>query len=435
MKRPEQTWLLRQLDGWEAEGLVTADSARVLRERFRAQDVSSTGSGSLMMGIVGALLVGAGLIVLISHNWDNFSRPQRLAFAFVPLLLSQLWTASLMRSGVVEMWKRESAGLLQTATTGACIALVSQIYHIGGHWSQFLLTWCLLTLPLVWALRGRFVAVGYVLGIGIWSMGQHHVDEAWYLTPWVYPFLLLGIWPYCPGFGLQHLPDRLLRVALTLSAAAGIVACSSQACMNSGLPWTQVEETTFWLTLLGASGLCLFPLSNTGLKEALSAKPQVLLSAIALLGYAFAATFVESGKTFTAAAVSGLATSWGRLLVVALAALGGVAVWQRRFALLSLAMIPLLPLAAAVLPVSLSILSSLHLTAVGLTLIVLDFYGRPAAPRSGGAILTALIFARMMDSKFSLVTKGLVFIGVGIAFLAFNQFMSRRKHSQAASVV
>jgi hypothetical protein len=41
----------------------------------------------------------------------------------------------------------------------------------------------------------------------------------------------------------------------------------------------------------------------------------------------------------------------------------------------------------------------------------------------------------MMDSKFSLVTKGLVFMGVGVAFLAFNQFMSRRKHSQPASVV
>ena len=435
MKAPEQSWLLKQLDGWEAEGLVTADSARVLRERFRAQGAVSMGAGSLMMGIVGALLVGAGLIVLISHNWDDFSRPQRLACAFVPLLLSQLWTASLMRRGGVEMWKRESAGLLQTATTGACIALVSQIYHIGGHWTQFLLSWCLLTLPLVWALRGRFVAVFYVLGIGIWSIGQNHVDEAWYLTPWVYPFLLLGIWPYCPGFGLQHFPDRLLRRALTLSAAAGIAACSSQACMNSALPSTQVEGTTFWLTLLGAAGLCLFPLSKTGLKEGLNAKPQVLLPAIALLGYAFAATFVESSEAFTAAATSGLSTSWGRLLAGALAVLGGVAVWQQRFGLLSLAMIPLLPLLESVLPVSLSILSSLHLTAVGLTLIVLDFYGKPSAPRCGAAILTALIFARMMDSKFSLVTKGLVFMGVGIAFLAFNQFMSRRKHSQPASVV
>ena len=435
MRSPEQTWLLRQLDGWEAEGLITADSASVLRERFRAQAAASTGAGSLMMGIVGALLVGAGLIVLISHNWDDFSRPQRLACAFVPLLLSQLWTASLMHRGAVELWKRESAGLLQTAATGASIALVSQIYHIGGEWTQFLLSWCLLALPLVWALHGRFVAVFYVLGIGIWTLGQSRVDEAWYLTPWVYPLLLLAIWPYCPGFRLQHLPDLLLRRALTLSAAAGIAACSWQACINSGLPLRQVEGAGFWLTLLGIAGLCLFPLSKTGLKEALNAKPQVLLPSVALLGYAFAATFVESGETFITAAVSGSATSWGRLLVVAFAVLGGVAVWQRRFALLSLAMIPLLPLAAAVLPVSLSILSSLHLTAVGLTLIVLDFYGKPSAPRCGGAILTALVFARMMDSKFSLVTKGLVFMGVGIAFLAFNQFMSRRKQSQAAPVV
>ena len=435
MKPPEHSWLLKQLDGWEAEGLVTADAARVLRERFRAQGAVSTGAGALMMGIVGALLVGAGLIVLISHNWDNFSRPKRLACAFVPLLLSQLWTASLLHRGAVEVWKRESASLFQTATTGASIALVSQIYHIGGEWTQFLLSWCLLTLPLVWALQVRFVAVFYVLGIGIWSLGQSRVDEAWYLTPWMYPLLLLAIWPYCPGFGLRHLPDIFLRRALTLSAAAGIAACSWQASIRGGLPSRQVEDASFWLTLLGIASVCLFPLSKTGLKEGLNAKPQVLLPSIALLAYAFAATFVESSEAFTAAAVSGLSTGWGRLLAGALVALGSVAVWQRRFALLPLAMIPLLPLAAGVLPVSLSIFSSLYLTAVGLTLIVLDFYGKPSAPRCGGAILTALVFARMMDSKFSLVTKGLVFMGVGIAFLAFTQFMSRRKQSQAAPVL
>ncbi len=432
MKAPEQDWLLRQLEGWEAEGLVTADSAKVLKERFKAQGTASAGTGALMMGIVGALLIGSGLIVLISHNWDAFSRFQRLACAFVPLLLSQVWTASLLRRGTVEVWKRESAGLLQTLTIGACIALVSQIYQIGGEWTQFLLIWCLLAVPLAWALRARYVAIFYALGIGVWALSQSRVNAPWHETPWMYPLLLLALWPYCPGFRLPQMPDLLFRRVLTFSVAAGIAACSTHASLNSGLPAPQVEGAAFWLMLLGASSLCLLPLSRTALTDSLNTKPQVVLPCVALLHYGFFATLVESSEPFTAAAVSGLSMHWGRLLLLVFAVLGGVAVRQRRFALLSLALIPLLPLIAALLPISLSTLSTLHLTAVGLTLIVLDFYGKPSSPRGGAAILTGLIVIRIFDSHFSLVAKGLVFMGAGIAFLAFNHFMSRRKQTLGA---
>jgi uncharacterized membrane protein len=439
MKAPERSWLLHQLDEWEAEGLVQPEAARVLRDRFNVNAVASAGLGGLMMGIVGALLVGSGVIVLISHNWDEFSLAQRLACAFVPLLLSQLWTAWLIARAVRHGWKIESAGLLQTLTTGACIALVSQIYHIGGEWTEFLLSWCLLTLPLVWALRARFVAVFYILGIGVWALGHSRAAEIWHQTPWIYPLLLLGIWPYCPGFNFERLPDLFLRRALTLSVMAGIAACSSQACMNASYrnvlsePSLAWEAAGLWMTFLGAACLSLFPLNKQSVSEGLNTKPHVLLPAVVLLGYAFSATFMEMSETFTAAAAKGLTTTWGRVLMGLFLGLATVAARQRRFGLLSLAMIPLVPLAASLAPSSLSVLSSLHLTAVGLTLIILDFFGKAAAPRSGAAILTALIFLRMIDSKFSLVTKGLVFVGTGIAFLVFNQFMSRRKQARTGA--
>ena len=48
-------------------------------------------------------------------------------------------------------------------------------------------------------------------------------------------------------------------------------------------------------------------------------------------------------------------------------------------------------------------------------------------------MLSMLIIARMADSHFSLLIKGLVFIAVGVAFLAFNFFMSRRHRPAARS--
>ncbi|MEI6872756.1 MAG: DUF2157 domain-containing protein, partial [Verrucomicrobiota bacterium] len=397
---------------------------------------SSGGLASLMMGIVGALLVGVGLIVLIGHNWDHFSRPMRLACAFGPLLLAQLWTGSLLRRGATEAaWKLESAALLQTLTTGACLALVSQIYHIGGTWTEFLLSWCLLTLPLVWAVRVRFVAVFYLLGIGAWSLGQMDSLAVWYLSPWMHPLLLLGLWPYCPGFRLENAPDLLLRWALTLCAISGITACSSYSTMSNGMAADHSGDASNWLPLLGIAGLCLFPLTKTGVAESLKAKPQVFLSALVLLSYAYVSTFIQNSAHFSAAAWTGVSLTWGRLLLLVFLAFATMAIRQGRFAVLSLGMIPLVPLLANVLPVSLSILFTVYLAAVGLTLIVLDFYGRPAAPRSGATILTILIFVRMADSQFSLLTKGLVFTGVGIAFLAFNQFMSVRKRNAGGIAV
>ena len=86
MSTSDESWVLQQLETWVGEGLITPEAARVLRGRLEARVGSSLGLGALMLGSVGALMVGVGLIVLISHNWDEFSRIQRLACAFFPLV-------------------------------------------------------------------------------------------------------------------------------------------------------------------------------------------------------------------------------------------------------------------------------------------------------------------------------------------------------------
>ena len=77
----------------------------------------------------------------------------------------------------------------------------------------------------------------------------------------------------------------------------------------------------------------------------------------------------------------------------------------------------------------LSWLATLHLSVIGITLIVLDFIGKRGASRLGALLLCVLIIARMADSHFSLLAKGVAFIAVGVAFLAFNFFMSRQQQA------
>ena len=73
MRNSHQRWLLEQLPQWECDGLLTADGARILRERH-VVDTSQPGLAQIVMGSLGAMLIGTGLIAVIGYNWDDFSR-------------------------------------------------------------------------------------------------------------------------------------------------------------------------------------------------------------------------------------------------------------------------------------------------------------------------------------------------------------------------
>ena len=186
MNASHHRWLNDQLPQWERDGLVTTENAASLRQRHPFDD-SQPGVAQLVMGALGALLIGAGLITIIGYNWDDFTRPVRLLFAFLPLLGSQVFSLLVLRKGdAAAAWVRETAAMLQTMATGACIALVSQIYNLGGAWPGFLFAWFLLSLPLVWVMRSTSVAIFYLLAIAEWSVHQCDLGKAWHQSAFIY---------------------------------------------------------------------------------------------------------------------------------------------------------------------------------------------------------------------------------------------------------
>jgi hypothetical protein len=439
MNASHQRWLLEQLPPWERDGLISADAARTLRERY-AVDQSQPGLAQVVMGALGALLIGSGLIAVLGYNWDEFSRPVRLLFAFLPLLLTQLFSARVLQRGDASAaWVRETAALLQTLAAGACIALVSQIYNLGGEWPDFLFWWFLLSLPLAWMLRSHAVAIFYLIAIAIWSVHQVEHGKPWQDSPLLYPLLLLGLLPYWPGWPRRTPSSITVRWFMTLSASAGLASAAVFVAENTGEYVRSDFDTYFSLWTLTAAALVLFPLHQTGIAEPTGRKPQVVLGTLFLLGFGIAGTFGDVSDDFrqgVAQAVH-LPWCWGLLAVVAVFA--SLAAWSRRWAVLAIASVALLPLAT--LPFGpgkgdvhynllLSWLFTLHLGIVGITLIVLDLTGRRGAPRLGALLLSALIIARMEDSYFSLLAKGVAFIVVGIAFLGFLLSIGRLRRAE-----
>lgn len=439
MNDSRNRWLLDQLPQWERDGLLTADAAHTLRERH-AVDCSRPGLAQIVMGSLGALLIGSGLIAVIGYNWDDFSRPVRLLFAFLPLLLSQLFSLRVLQRGAASAaWVRETAALLQTFATGACIALVSQIYHLGGDWPDFLFWWFLLSLPLTWVLRSHSVVIFYLIAIAVWSVNQTDRGGVWHDSALIYPILLLGLLPYWPGWQRKETLSISVRWVMTVSAIVGLASVAVRVSHGSGqYPMSHEFGAFLWLWTLTAAAIALLPLNQSGLEESIGRQPQVVLGSLWLLGYGLAATFGDVSDGILTGVSFALILPWCWGLLAVFAAFVVLAVSRRRWAVLAIASVALLPLVSVPLirvggESLLSWLVTLQLAGIGITLIVLDFIGKRGASRLGALLLSLLLIARMADSQFSLLTKGVVFIAVGVAFLAFNFFLIRHQLRKPAT--
>lgn len=426
-------WLTEQLPEWERDGIVTADGARRLRERYGVE--ATGGLVQLIVGAVGGLLIGTGMVAVLAYNWNDFPRAARLLLALGPLAATQAATWLVLRRGeAATPWQREATGLLQAFATGAALALVSQIYQLRGRWTEMVFWWCVVSLPLAWVLKSHAVAIAYLIGIVVWTMSEAAEQGSWGAADvadiriW-FPLLLAGILPLWPGVTLRERPAGSSRIVLAVAAQLGLFAVAASVGGQSGV-WRQ---PSFWLCMLSAVVMLLFPLSRQGVAEPLGRKPQVLLGGLALIGMALVASYEGPAKSLVLGVRIALGLPWCWLLLVVAACFGLLAAQAQRVAVLVVASLALVPLlAAGLLPKDttgwpVAIAYSLMLLATAIGLIVLEFRGRQGAARIGAALITLLVILRMADADFSLLSKGLAFIVIGAGFLSFNLFISRRR--------
>jgi len=431
-------WLAEQLPEWEREGIVTADGARRLRERYAAEPRG--GLAQMIVGAVGALLIGTGLIALLASNWDDFPRWVRMALALGPLAAAQVtsWWV-LGRGGAAPPWQREAAALVQTLAAGAAMALVSQIYNVPGTWTDLVFWWCVVSVPLAWVMKSNAVAIAYLVGIAVWTIGQAadrgsgFVGGVADVRMW-YPLLLAGILPLWPGPEVRDRPAPGSRLILAASALIGLFAVAVYAAAQP--PGTSLAFP--WLALLSAAAVLLVPLDRGGIAEPLAFKPQVLLGGLALVVMALIATYEDPAHDFVQSVRPALGLSWCWLLLAVVAGFAIIAFRQGRFAVLAVAGLAAVPLVAAPLSADdtsgwpVAIAYSLVLLAAAIVLIALEFFGRQGAARIGAALIALLVILRMADADVSLLVKGLAFIVIGSGFLAFNAFITRRRRVTAA---
>lgn len=156
--------ILTDLEELTSNGVINQETAGRIREYY-ARPKAGPGRMLIAFGIVGALLVGMGIVMILAHNWDNFTNSIKLAFGLAPLLITQLICGILIWRGSTSSAWREASAVLLVFAIATAISIVAQVYNIPGELDSFLLTWTFLCLPIPYIMQSRIASLLCWIGI------------------------------------------------------------------------------------------------------------------------------------------------------------------------------------------------------------------------------------------------------------------------------
>lgn len=131
-----------------------------------------------IVGIIGAILVSAGIILLIASNWNEIPRLLKVGVGLALLLGTHSGGWALGRSGrqpvIVEVLHLLGSGMFL-----ANIALVGQIYNLSSRPPNAILLWLAGVAPLAWILRSKAQHILALSIFGLWLGLELNQRDSW----------------------------------------------------------------------------------------------------------------------------------------------------------------------------------------------------------------------------------------------------------------
>lgn len=227
-------------------GVLDPESAKKIERYEASRNSFSIGSWILGLGIVA---IGIGVIALVASNWNGISPGVKLTCDLLILLAlaagvlqTQGERSKLMQS---ELW----IGLLFFFTL-ASMALVGQIYQMDAPLARTMLTWFVVTTPLLLLSKSSFIASMWaLLAAAVYLLQIESFERLfsdWGVRDWVLAvfvwcgpliFRLLG----AHRWWVKQFPNHAVGLTRTsdLAAIVGATACTGvwYATPGSSLGW------------------------------------------------------------------------------------------------------------------------------------------------------------------------------------------------------
>ncbi len=402
--------------------VITPQIASDISTYYQSKKPGATSTNTLLVifGILGSLLVGLGVILILAHNWDAFSRPVKTLFSFVPLIIGQLFAALALFRKKTVVWREASATFLFFAI-GASISLISQVYNVPGSMQDFLLAWILLGTPLIYLLRSHAAAILFLLFSTIYACNVGYFNDA---SPWYYIALLAVIGP----FYFQQIKTNATNAMTALYH--GLVPLSILIVMG-GFITSGFTGFVLYVTLFGL----FYNIGKLSFLNHLSDRKNgyVLLGSLGTIITLLFTTFSWVWDDFD----SMRGQDQDVILAVSLAIMTITAIvyshfrqnskdysWMR-YAFVLFGIIFFLAPVASEGP---KILTNLLVLALGIDIVRKGAQAEKFSLLNYGMlIITSLIACRFFDMDISFVLRGLLFVLMGVGFFIANYLMYRKQ--------
>lgn len=418
-------WLREEIPRLVAGGVLTEESGDRLRAHYGDED---EGAGArvvvVLFGVLGAVLVGGGIILLLAHNWDELNRPLRTVLSILPLAASLALAGWVIATGRGAGW-REPAAALWTLSIGSSISLVSQTYNLPGDWTSLLTVWLLLAAPIAYLLRSVTAAMLFCLGALNWVLARAFGPED---ATWFWPLLVL-LAPF--------VVDRLRR----RSESAGSAMLGWAVALTVAVGWLpSLEHLVYrgWQAVLAGGLLAVWVGGELAAPARWSRAFRVVGGAGflgVLLFLSYAGNWRVRDRPHDPVPALELGAEWlvvGLVIAATLLALGA-----RRRDAAGITMGLALPvvwagwwLARADAPEWPAALVNLYLIAFGVVLLIAGVRETSLGRANlGAAVLGLLTLARFFDTDWSFLVRGAAFIAVGLGFVLVNVVLLRRRRA------
>ena len=431
-------WLLAELPELVTNGVLNQETADALRRHYSSQPSEPPRRlGFILSAILGSLLIGAGIVLLVAHNWDFLSRPIRCGIAFTPLVLSQaLAVFVLLRRNGSTAW-RETAAILNVAAIGTAIALVGQTYQIQGDFARFVLGWMLLALPIVYLFQTSVGLSAWFVGATVWVVSSKHGDffGAHPNDLWAWPLLFAGL----PAF-VKLVRQNQNGYGTLLATTALAIACAFSLGQTD-----DIGAQSFWRCSFAAYWSLVYLVGAVSFDHWRPRRfhPFVAIGWIGILSMAVFLSFQDQWRNrqwqnavdfvprhYPDLVAAGIQFGW----IAAALLLAGYALWKKRESNLA---------PAALTPMVLIAWLIAKQTGDGLVpflglnffLLALGVYtllrgirsGRVFEANLGMVVIAILATARFFDTDLEFVVRGIAFILIGVGFLMTNLIVFKRK--------
>lgn len=148
-------YIVREIGHWSSGGLLSPGQGERLLADY---DARHTGfSLSAVLAVLAAVLFGAAVIALVASNWELIARPVRVLLIAALICLSLAVAVISRRKGA--HWITEASLVAGILSFGAGLALISQMYHISGDETGFMLTWATASLVVALAFSSALSSI------------------------------------------------------------------------------------------------------------------------------------------------------------------------------------------------------------------------------------------------------------------------------------